>query len=786
MRKIFIQFLQWILKHRKKLVYWALAFFVFGFCFLNVSEIWVGNVVFADDAQTQQQKVEEKFTEWQNTMSFFNKACNVFIYPLLVIAWNLVDNSFVYWEVFKFDAVLWQLWNIVKNLANFALWFLFLYQIFKYLIGSKENVNVKTLLLKVLIAWVWIQASWFIMAALIDVSTILTYWVGWLPISVLKESSKGGDDLENNPYIMKSVISLDVNDMDTMNMYLTNTPVWDKESWQFYISQCETFKYSGKSAGTGSWGRSLILAPKNIYYEVYQWKYEPTDSNRCHYYGNIYYFDHLYNEGANNLQNFVENNKFSLNKWSGIQDTYQIYQQSLENVITKLVAMSWEDMVELIKEWVVLEIWDAHKTWWVWWALWTGVYQSDQNWWLDKYNKWTAGEWDAVTTSRLQNILDGNSYVGVFTSLYASLVNSKQWRIDEEGWLFEHILNIALELWFTLAISVPLIVISIVFMMRIGILWLAIVLSPFIVLFSAFDKIWDKVFKAKTLENLKLENLIPIIFSPAIICFAISMCTVLISFISWLNSSLGNLGESMDGEEILGWLVVLNVGSFTGPMGKIIISILGVAITWFLAWAAIETSNLWKSGIVEGIKKLTKSWLWTLPIIPIPTKDGVKMAGTAAVFGDDSNKGLLSRYLDNLRNVYDTGTREAYGQLFGKNNEEEAKKKRLEAYKTWLTSKGIDRSKWMDEEIEIWKDNKEKISFNSFKDDTAAQEEIINAINGMNSDKRKTLTLPNVQIWNKEYEFVTQRYKKDSNGNPVLDPNGNPEMEDVYQYLEKK
>jgi hypothetical protein len=40
---------------------------------------------------------------------------------MLVLAGVLVNNSFVYAEIFKFDAVLWQLWNVVRNLANYAL-----------------------------------------------------------------------------------------------------------------------------------------------------------------------------------------------------------------------------------------------------------------------------------------------------------------------------------------------------------------------------------------------------------------------------------------------------------------------------------------------------------------------------------------------------------------------------------------------------------------------------------------------------------------------------------------
>ena len=506
------------MKYRKNFVY-------------GVGGTWVGNEVFAEEStQVQNQKVDEKFTERKSTMSFFNKVCNVFIYPMLIVAWKLVDNSFVYWEIFKFDAVLWKLWNIVKNLANFTLWFFFLYKILKYLVSGKGEV--KKTLLSALAAWVWIQASWFIMAALVDISTILAYWVWWLPISVLKESGgNASSSTENqeyyNPYIMKTVISVDVKDVDTMYTYLTNTSVWDKESWQFYISECQTFSYGASWSG---W-RELILAPKMVYYEASRWNYVPTDSKRCHYYGNIYYFKELYSDSADNLQELAwGDGKFLLQwSWTGTQRTYE---EKMTNIRSKITGNSWENIVNLISNWVVLEIGDAHKTWWVWWGLWNWVYWADDHVWLDKYNKWTGTEWGEQNTSRLEDILDGDSYVGVFTTLYSSLANSRERRVTKDDWLFAGLLNVALELWYTLAISIPLVVVAVIFMMRVGVLWLAIVLSPFIVLATAFKEIWDKIFKSsKILENLKLENLVPIIFSPAIICFAVSMSTVMITFL---------------------------------------------------------------------------------------------------------------------------------------------------------------------------------------------------------------------------------------------------------------
>ena len=103
-------------------------------------------------------------------------------------------------------------------------------------------------------------------------------------------------------------------------------------------------------------------------------------------------------------------------------------------------------------------------------------------------------------------------------------------------------MNVAFSVLYVLAIAIPLIVVSIVFMMRIGIIWLAIAFSPFIVLFTAFDLFKaNSIKKIKLLEYLDLENLIPIIFSPAIICFAISISTVLFIIITNMYKNLGEI-----------------------------------------------------------------------------------------------------------------------------------------------------------------------------------------------------------------------------------------------------
>ena len=100
-----------------------------------------------------------------------------------------MTNNFVYGAFIHLDIYLWKIRNIIKNLANFALTGLVLYSIIKWLIG-KGTLNIKKIITNTLIAWILIQASRFLMWAVIDVSTIATTAIGAFPTSFFKTDTK--------------------------------------------------------------------------------------------------------------------------------------------------------------------------------------------------------------------------------------------------------------------------------------------------------------------------------------------------------------------------------------------------------------------------------------------------------------------------------------------------------------------------------------------------------------------------------------------------------------------
>jgi len=108
------------------------------------------------------------------------------------LVWATLDNSLVLWEVFFLNVSIFRMWQIMRNFANFALWWLFLYallrNIFVAMSGNEDYLNgerwVKKILPKLLLAAIFVQSSFFLMSAMIDLSTLAIYSIWTLPGTV--------------------------------------------------------------------------------------------------------------------------------------------------------------------------------------------------------------------------------------------------------------------------------------------------------------------------------------------------------------------------------------------------------------------------------------------------------------------------------------------------------------------------------------------------------------------------------------------------------------------------
>jgi len=132
------------------------------------------------------------FAGWwyKNSAEFANNVVKILSWAWIVpamVAWKLMNNEFVYWKIFNLDTYLWKMWNMMRSFANYTLAFLLLVSILKTLFKWEPMSVVKDLMPKILFSAVLIQASWFILGAMIDMSTVLTAAVAAIPAKMVKE-----------------------------------------------------------------------------------------------------------------------------------------------------------------------------------------------------------------------------------------------------------------------------------------------------------------------------------------------------------------------------------------------------------------------------------------------------------------------------------------------------------------------------------------------------------------------------------------------------------------------
>ncbi|MDR2189997.1 MAG: hypothetical protein LBP53_02120 [Candidatus Peribacteria bacterium] len=129
---------------------------------------------------------------------------------------------------------------------------------------------------KTLIAGIIIQSSRFLMAAAVDVSTVATYSVGGLPISVMGDIQNTGWNVP----ILREEISSEPNG-EIIRIKSTE----DSRK----ISPCYTFNFLGEGENKDK-SETLILARKYIYYQNGQGVWTGTKEKICHYHEDIYRF----------------------------------------------------------------------------------------------------------------------------------------------------------------------------------------------------------------------------------------------------------------------------------------------------------------------------------------------------------------------------------------------------------------------------------------------------------------------------------------------------------------
>ncbi len=208
-----------------------------------------------------------------------------------IILWSidgvLMSNSLVYWEFMWFDVYLWKIWQICRNFANFTIWFIFLYSILRYIFDFSNQVKVKETLKQILCASVLVQASWFLVMAVIDLSTIALATVTAFPSQVIASSTK----VETYLHQQIQADSILKEDCVVINAFSDSYLNWSNEHW---YEKCELWWTAATPADKQ---KTLIdnLVPKadNLKWpflmlwftalnaQEFVWNYDKTNADSC-------------------------------------------------------------------------------------------------------------------------------------------------------------------------------------------------------------------------------------------------------------------------------------------------------------------------------------------------------------------------------------------------------------------------------------------------------------------------------------------------------------------------
>lgn len=103
------------------------------------------------------------------------------------IAGELMTNEVIYGKAFYLSEVLFKFWQFMRTLALYALGFLMLYKVWETFVKWWDVSSLWSTAVKALVAWALIPMSWWLIAALIDLSIIATAAVSALPLNAMEQ-----------------------------------------------------------------------------------------------------------------------------------------------------------------------------------------------------------------------------------------------------------------------------------------------------------------------------------------------------------------------------------------------------------------------------------------------------------------------------------------------------------------------------------------------------------------------------------------------------------------------
>jgi len=570
---------------------WYLVFSVWTDCFAQTAQA-------AWTAQT----TESKIANFNDMASEIIRCLYVILWPLLFVCWVAVDNSLLYWEWLHLDVSLYTIWNIMKNFANFALGFLVVLSIVINLFSLWKwwwKLKPKDVITKTLIAWVLIQMSRFLPAAVIDVSTILTYSIWWLPMTVLEKNT----EYKHTPVLWLNATVSSSDNWSDLNFYYTY--------WNHKVAPCKTEKIPEL------WSWTYIIWPKTIYYSG--WIF---DTWYCVIWGAVYRYNHVESWENNNWL-------YPAIDWivtTGVDKKNTDYRNELNGNLKRPLPYTG-----LVNDCVIISTRDSKIP--------AECLSGETRYWPlslawdDPFFTWADGS----LSYTIDNILEKSKWmVWPFVTIYSSLLDVQSLSSIEntQNWVFPVFTEILYKLFFLAILVLPLVGLAIVLITRVWILWITIAAAPILVLLWVFKDMLGGVSKSLwDLRNIfELKNIIKLIFAPVIVVFAISISIVFLTALDSMwkseikeNEIMGALwiehNTGSDSYSFAWWLVELDMGSATGTikdnLADMITMIFATWIIRFFLMAAVKAcGKTWETWWGK-LQDMWTNFAKTMPIVPI-------------------------------------------------------------------------------------------------------------------------------------------------------------------------
>ena len=621
-------------RFRKILLFWLIIFWLFL--------VFSPNVVYAEsmDSLLYNEMYARQISQF---IEMISHVVYVFIWPFLTIAGAALDNSLIYGKFLHLDAALWSIRNIMKNIANFTLCFLFIFAIVKNLFAGAfwwkvdPMKNAVDTIKSTLLAWVLVQMSWFLVSILIDLSTVLIYSVWWVPLSYLW--------LYSHDTAVMPVLELNV-EMDESSSFSYYSYWWKNFAPCFLVNK---------------WGDVRTFDNATLHFEDWKHAWEYIAWRKRLYMTDGAEFEPGYCTLNGRLYSYNESSWLScLSSWGSSDVCYEESGStvSIKNehyfstLRTYLNNLTWENLENQINSCFLISAYGIDYTWSDWsecerlcsdfWELsYTGDYFSNNDW------------------LKLENVIDKSKwFVWPFITMYSSILNYQDLVIDPGNnttmWnLFGFILNT----FFALVLFIPIAILAVLLIIRVWYLWIVVALSPILVLVYCFWKSDGplKTLKEDVFKKFGLKEVMMQIFSPVIVVFAVSLCIVFLSTIYktkplyedasdvlswfwiepvwWTNSS--NTGGSTGLNCIMSWwlariqtnkssysilwlvTVKLDAQNYNHDKDIFVWSLMMLLSTWivrfFMKFAIWMMGDRWKN-----LMKSAEEFITSIPIIPLP------------------------------------------------------------------------------------------------------------------------------------------------------------------------